>query len=86
MVPAVGRNRYVTDFTQKSDLWTAVFRRSRGIATTRLLYSIDLMDFHLEKFSLFFSELSLGRLGDLKYSQFGQFLATRALGGAALAQ
>ena len=45
MVPAVGRNRYVTDLTQKSSVGTAVFRMPRVIPTTGVVFSIDMIDF-----------------------------------------
>ena len=49
MVLAKGQNRYVTDFFQKSILRTAVFRMVRGIPIIKMLFMIDLMDFHAEK-------------------------------------
>ena len=49
MVLAKGQNRYVTDFFQKSILRTAVFRTLRGIPTIKMVFMIDLINFHAEK-------------------------------------
>ena len=52
MVLAEDQNRYVTDVFQKSILRTAVFRTLRGIPTIKMVFMIDLMDFHAEKTAL----------------------------------